>query len=144
MPTEKSSRRNFLSNLLFGVGFGGSAFLFIRHIIAYVFPKIEPKKFRKILVAREGEVKVGEVKPLVINGKELYLVHTPEKYIVVSAVCTHLGCKVRWEQHRERFYCPCHKAIFDMMGNVIEGPPPRPLDQYEVEVEKKFVYMWYA
>ncbi len=38
--------------------------------------------------------------------------------------CPHLGCPVLWSAQRERFECPCHKAIFDAAsGRVLGGPP---------------------
>lgn len=58
-------------------------------------------------------------------------------FIALSNICTHLGCRVRWVADREQFYCPCHVGIFDKEGNVISGPPPRPLDRYMVKVERE-------
>ena len=45
----------------------------------------------------------------------------------MSATCTHLGCRVRWDQRAERFKCPCHGGQYDGRGRVVAGPPPRPL-----------------
>lgn len=56
-------------------------------------------------------------------------------YIAMSNICTHLGCRVRWIANRQQFYCPCHDGVFDKEGNVVSGPPPRPLDRYTVKVE---------
>jgi menaquinol-cytochrome c reductase iron-sulfur subunit len=57
-------------------------------------------------------------------------------FIAMSNICTHLGCRVRWIEEREQFYCPCHNGVFDREGNVVSGPPPRPLDRYQVKVEQ--------
>ncbi|NIM95691.1 MAG: Rieske 2Fe-2S domain-containing protein [Anaerolineales bacterium] len=54
----------------------------------------------------------------------------------MSNICTHLGCRVRWIAEREQFFCPCHNGVFDRQGNVVAGPPPRPLDRYPVKVEQ--------
>jgi menaquinol-cytochrome c reductase iron-sulfur subunit len=56
-------------------------------------------------------------------------------FIAMSNICTHLGCSVRWVADREQFFCPCHNGVFDREGNVVSGPPPRPLDRYQVNVE---------
>jgi Rieske Fe-S protein len=56
-------------------------------------------------------------------------------FIAMSNICTHLGCRVRWIADRQQFLSPCHNGIFDNNGNVVSGPPPRPLDRYEVKVE---------
>lgn len=45
----------------------------------------------------------------------------------MSATCTHLGCQVRWDAPAAKFRCPCHGGVFDPQGQVVEGPPPRPL-----------------
>jgi nitrite reductase/ring-hydroxylating ferredoxin subunit len=49
--------------------------------------------------------------------------------------CTHLACPVYFERGHQRLECPCHDGAFDAKtGNVLFGPPPRPLDQIELEV----------
>lgn len=56
-------------------------------------------------------------------------------FIAMSNICTHLGCRVRWIADQQIFLSPCHFGVFDREGKVISGPPPRPLDRYEVKVE---------
>jgi menaquinol-cytochrome c reductase iron-sulfur subunit len=58
---------------------------------------------------------------------------TEKEVLVLSDICTHLSCRVGWDG--EIFFCPCHAASFDQYGEVLEGPPPRPLDQYETKME---------
>jgi len=55
--------------------------------------------------------------------------------VVLSNVCTHLSCRVNWNDANQEYVCPCHDATFDSDGQVISGPPPRPLDVYESKVE---------
>ncbi len=55
--------------------------------------------------------------------------------IVFSDVCTHLSCRVNWNEESSKFYCPCHAAFFDKNGEVVSGPPPRPLDRYEIRLD---------
>lgn len=57
-------------------------------------------------------------------------------FVAMSNICTHLACRVRWVEDERKFYCPCHAGIFDEDGNVISGPPPRPLDRYDITVEE--------
>lgn len=53
----------------------------------------------------------------------------------MSATCTHLGCQVRWDSVSTTFRCPCHGGVFDAQGNVVEGPPPRPLDRVIARID---------
>jgi Rieske Fe-S protein len=40
----------------------------------------------------------------------------------------------------KKFECPCHGAKFNSNGEVLEGPPPRPLDLYKLQiVDEKLV-----
>ena len=52
----------------------------------------------------------------------------------LSAVCQHLGCRVRWDHGQTQFLCPCHRGVYDRDGRVISGPPPRPLERFAVRV----------
>lgn len=51
--------------------------------------------------------------------------------------CTHLSCPVYFERAHQRLECPCHDGAFDASsGNVLYGPPPRPLDTVQLEVRE--------
>lgn len=65
----------------------------------------------------------------------VFLVRDGDAVKALSATCTHLGCQVRWDRDAKRFRCPCHGGAYDAQGNVIEGPPPRPLDTIDVRVD---------
>jgi menaquinol-cytochrome c reductase iron-sulfur subunit len=54
---------------------------------------------------------------------------------VFSDACTHLSCKVHWEEDRSAFVCPCHDGVFDKQGNVVSGPPPEPLHHFQTQIE---------
>jgi Rieske Fe-S protein len=56
---------------------------------------------------------------------------------VFSATCTHLGCQVLWDAGTKHFRCPCHGGVYDAKGQVLDGPPPRPLTIIEVKVDSK-------
>jgi len=56
--------------------------------------------------------------------------------IVLSNICTHLGCHVTWHPNIQHYVSPCHNGHFDINGNVTFGPPPRPLDEFLTKVEE--------
>lgn len=65
-------------------------------------------------------------------------------FTVYNGQCTHLGCSYAFEKEKDRFHCPCHHGLFELKtGRVIDGPPPRPLDQLEVKVENGILYAAY-
>lgn len=80
----------------------------------------------------------------IINEEEIsayILTEDGRNYIAMSNICTHLGCRVRWISDQGQFFCPCHNAVFNKQGEVVTGPPPQPLDQYEVKVEDEQIYV---
>jgi len=62
---------------------------------------------------------------------------------VFSNICTHLGCHVAWHADLQHYVSPCHNGHFDLYGNNISGPPPRPLDEYQTKVEDGKFFVLY-
>lgn len=54
---------------------------------------------------------------------------------VFSDICTHLGCRVTWHPDEGHYISPCHDGHFDIAGEVVSGPPPRPLDEFIAEIK---------
>lgn len=78
--------------------------------------------------------KPWEVRKVSVAGKPVAVLRTDKDFRAFSLVCTHLGCIVHWNAAGKEFDCPCHAARFDSSGQVLAGPPPRPLVQYAVSV----------
>lgn len=57
-----------------------------------------------------------------------------QEYRALSATCTHLGCRVNWDDATKKFRCPCHGGVYDRAGRVLEGPPPAPLTRVAVRL----------
>ncbi len=68
---------------------------------------------------------------------DIYDKNTP--YIAISSRCAHLGCPVRWVDAAERFICPCHGGVYDLLGRRVGGPPVRPLDRFYTRVKGEYV-----
>ncbi len=57
------------------------------------------------------------------------------KFIAITTRCAHLGCPVRYTPAAERFICPCHGGVYDLLGKRVGGPPVRPLDRFYTRVQ---------
>ena len=73
------------------------------------------------------------------NSYGVYVLRKADNSVsVLSNVCTHLSCRVTWKEETQSYDCPCHDARFTIDGEVISGPPPRPLDQYhETDIDEE-------
>ena len=60
-------------------------------------------------------------------------------FLALHRECTHLGCTVPWVDAEDRFVCPCHASSFDITGEVLSPPAPRPLDVFAVRIENDIV-----
>jgi len=60
-------------------------------------------------------------------------------FLALNRECTHLGCTVPWVADEGRFVCPCHASAFDLRGQVLSPPAPRPLDIFAVRIENNTV-----
>jgi glycine/D-amino acid oxidase-like deaminating enzyme/nitrite reductase/ring-hydroxylating ferredoxin subunit len=77
-------------------------------------------------------VKRGEGKILDLDGQRVAAARDDDgKLHLVSAICTHLGCVVRWNQSERTWDCPCHGSRFDPSGKVIAGPAETALETIE-------------
>ncbi len=136
------TRRSFLSRIAMwtslAVSYGAAAAFTGR----FLFPSKPTKRTRSIYVGRFSELKEGESKLVTdLRGVPVQVVRQGSALRALSTVCPHLGCRVRWEAEKQRFFCPCHNGVFNREGEVVSGPPPRGLDRYEVEVVAGNVYL---
>jgi cytochrome b6-f complex iron-sulfur subunit len=82
-----------------------------------------------------GSLPVGEARFVRHGTEPLFVVRASESEVVaLSAVCSHLRCVLRWNEASKTILCPCHAGAFDREGNVLSGPPRRPLDRYAAEI----------
>lgn len=70
-----------------------------------------------------------------VSGEQAFLIKSDGAVSMLSAVCTHAGCIVKWSASQRHFACPCHRGTYDVDGSVLSGPPPEPLREIPVRVE---------
>ena len=98
---------------------------------SYLLP-LEQTEAAAVAAFGNDEVGLWEAKQVIVGGRPVLVVNTGDGYRAFSAVCTHLGCVVKWKKGRRQFFCPCHGARFDLEGEVMGGPAPRPRAKLEV------------
>ncbi len=77
-------------------------------------------------------VRRGHGKRLEINGKSVAVFRDADGTTIQrSAICTHMGCKVEWNDAELTWDCPCHGSRFKPNGSVIAGPAESPLPKLE-------------
>ena len=81
-----------------------------------------------------------------VNSFGVYITRwTPSENDVTaySNICTHLSCRVTWDEAEVLYVCPCHDGFFNKEGEVISGPPPKPLYEYETKVEEGVLFIYF-
>lgn len=79
-----------------------------------------------------------------VNSYGVFVLRQTDQQVrVFSNICTHLGCRVSWHPDLQHYVSPCHNGHFDIVGNVVSGPPPRPLDEFEIKVENGNLHLRY-
>jgi cytochrome b6-f complex iron-sulfur subunit len=137
------NRRKFI-NVFLGGSLLGTIASFLYPIIRYLIPPRQAEALAKrVTAAKAGELAPNSAKLFRFGSSPALLVNTAEGELrAFSAVCTHLTCTVRFESDTGTLLCPCHNGRFDLAGNVISGPPPRPLETYGVEVRDSEIFVF--
>jgi len=133
-PVEKKpiSRRRLIA-----YAWIGSAAIVLGELIggtfAFLWPRRKGTKVETVfIVGKVTDFKVGEVIPF--RKERTFILRTEGGFLAMSAICPHLRCIVNWNEVLKKFECPCHGAKFNRNGEVLEGPPPRPLDLYKLQI----------
>ena len=138
------SRRGFIQ---WALGFSVIATIggVVVPLIGYLWPPARRAAggAARVLVGSTKDLPAGQAKVLPVNDKPVIVVNTAQGRVkAFSAICTHLGCVVEWNQSKGYIMCPCHDGRFNpTTGAVISGPPPAPLPAVRVSVESDQIYV---
>ena len=129
------TRRRFVEFFL-GGGMLASVVSFVYPVLRYLIPPASTDLGSDTVVAgRVGELKKNSGKIFRFGNRPGLLVMTAEgEYRALSAKCTHLDCTVQYRNETAQVWCACHNGVYDLSGRNVSGPPPRPLEAYEVHV----------
>ena len=132
---------------LFDFVLGGGFLVFAGAIVYPAFRFLLPSKFAS---TSEGSVRVAKTSEIKRNSAKLFrfgsgvgiLVRTTSgEFRAFEGTCTHLSCTVQYREDLEHIWCACHNGHFDLVGRNIQGPPPKPLQQFEVKVRGDEIFV---
>ncbi|KMP11441.1 hypothetical protein UR09_03270 [Candidatus Nitromaritima sp. SCGC AAA799-A02] len=139
---EEITRREFFSYGFMGSSLLASMSLLAYYVVQFLFPTSNASLTRKIYITTTDKIGPGKsYKFRDLKGGRITVTNTGEEFIALSTKCTHLGCQVHWKKDEKVFFCPCHEGYFNSRGEVLRGPPPKPLNSYRVEVIDKAIYI---
>jgi menaquinol-cytochrome c reductase iron-sulfur subunit len=152
-PQPLPDRRNFFRAVVTAISGAIAAILAIPLAGFYAIPAFRKPKALWKECGPLGDFPVGDIRLVPLKpldqrewpedwGTEAAWVYrrSDRDVVIYNLHCTHVGCPVTWSPQARRFFSPCHGGVFDPDGRVLAGPPPRPLDRYEVKIENGMLF----
>ncbi len=133
---KNESRRRFLDYLL-----GTSAVATLGAIFYPIFrfmvpPQITEAQQNSVIAAKSNEIANNSGKIFKFGSKPGIIIRTQTGDLkAFSASCTHLDCIVQYQPETKQIWCACHNGQYDLTGKNVGGPPPRPLEEFTVNVK---------
>ena len=126
-------RRGFLDNLL-GAGFVSTLVAMVYPVLRFLIPPASGEPVtQSVVAAQAAQVKPNSGMLFKFGSRPGLLIRTQEGDLqAFNAVCTHLDCTVQYKADTSQIWCACHNGLYDLSGNVVSGPPPRPLERLVV------------
>lgn len=139
----RQTRRRFL-RWLGGLTVVSTAAMILTPVVGFLMPSQSGRASGggKTLVGTTADIPAGAGKVVAMGSKPVIVVNTPQGVKAYSAICTHLGCVVAWNDMIGVIQCPCHDGRFNpASGAVVSGPPPAPLPPLTVSVEGDQIFL---
>jgi Rieske Fe-S protein len=134
-PSATAPRRRIVEILL-GGGLFASLASFVYPVLRYLIPPpVADLGGDEVVAAKVGDLRPNGSKIFRFGTRPALLLMTADgQYRALSAVCTHLSCTVQYRSDLRQIWCACHNGLYDLAGRNVSGPPPRPLDVFQVHV----------
>ena len=135
LSQPEPTRRRVIAFFL-GGGLLASFASFLYPVLRYLVPPaVADLGGDEVVAAKVSELKPNSAMIFRFGSHPGLLIMTSDDtYRALSATCTHLGCTVQYRSDLHEIWCPCHNGIYDLNGRNISGPPPRPLDVFDVHL----------
>jgi cytochrome b6-f complex iron-sulfur subunit len=133
---EGGPTRRRLVELLLGGGLFASFVSFVYPVLRYLVPPpVADLGGDDVIAAKVGDLQPNSGKIFRFGSRPGLLLRVGEgEYRAFSATCTHLSCTVQYRTDLHEIWCACHNGMYDLNGRNVSGPPPRPLESYQVHV----------
>ena len=141
--SKNKNRRDFLNILLKG-GFLAWLISIVYPIYDYLEPpKAEEVKVTSVDIGNVNDMAKDSGKIIKFGSKPVLVIRLENgNYRAFSATCTHLGCIVQYRKDFGQIYCACHNGRYDLNGKNVSGPPPAPLQKYNVSLKGEDVMIF--
>lgn len=98
-------------------------------------PKVPEANVNSIKAGLAADFPANSARIVKFGRKPVILIKTEaNEFRAFAATCTHLDCIVQYRSDTKQIWCACHNGIYDLRGRNVSGPPPRPLDEFTVNV----------
>ncbi len=133
---KEPAKRDFLTKSLAGLTTALVGFILYPLGKFLKQPPAAGGNVKRTLAAKVGEVPNDSGKIFRFGNDPGIIFRTPGGELkAFTAVCTHLSCTVQYVPVESYILCACHNGKYDLNGQVISGPPPRPLEEYQVDIQ---------
>ncbi len=132
----QSTRRGWLKWLV-GTSLGAVVASILYPVLRFVLPPAESEaQTGRVLAGKRSELPPNSGKIFRFGARPGIVVSTPAGEVrAFSAVCTHLACTVQYRPELQHIWCACHAGHYNLEGVPMAGPPPRPLERYDVAMK---------
>ncbi|MGE0001297.1 MAG: ubiquinol-cytochrome c reductase iron-sulfur subunit [Fimbriimonadaceae bacterium] len=147
IAAEGSTRRTALGVIVTVLNVGVLASLAVPAARFVLAPLSRRSKLQWVDVMGDTELAEGETREVtytvpVVDGYQtvdrkysVYLHRNQGAVQCFDPACTHLGCRITFQDEKQRYFCPCHGGVFDEQGKVVSGPPPTGLVEHPVKIK---------
>jgi len=138
----RPSRRRFLDAIL-----GGGVLAWLGAVLYPVFAYLKPppetgEAVTSVMVGTIDEIPPDSGMIFKFGRKPGILIRKPDGSLkAYNAICTHLDCTVQYRQDLGLIWCACHNGRYDLNGKNIAGPPPKPLEEFRVDIRANEIFV---
>lgn len=103
--------------------------------VLFAYPRFKEGEFGGIFTfGAVADLPEQQAEPLNFPKLKMWLTHTAQGVVALYKVCPHLGCLYGWSDQDFKFICPCHGSQYEYDGDYIQGPAPRSLDRFAIQI----------